>query len=187
MNELSTSERVVFNAVSLFLFIKYRFAKIEEQAPPIGSREVRKIRTSCGETRMIVYKPQKEKAQAPYPVLINLHAGGFVQGQPEQDDVFMRILADAVGCAVFNIDYKHAPKYKFPACLEEVYETIQWIIKNKNDLNIDPERIAIIGHSAGGNLSAAICMMAKERKEFKLVLQILNYPPLDIHKDPYLK
>ena len=136
---------------------------------------------------MIVYMPQKEKVRGPYPVLINLHAGGFVQGRPEQDDVFMRILVDAVGCAVFNIDYKLAPKYKFPANLEDVYETIQWIIKNKKELNIDPGRIAICGHSAGGNFSAAICMMAQERKEFKLVLQILDYPPLDIYKDPYLK
>jgi acetyl esterase len=186
-NDLSLSERFVLNGVCLFLFIKYRLVKMKEKAPPIGSREVRKIRTSSGETRMIVYMPQKEKAAGPYPVLVNLHAGGFVQGLPEQDDVFMRILVDAVGCAVFNIDYKLAPKYKFPTSQEGVYETIKWIIENKKELNIDPDRIAICGHSAGGNFSAAICMMAKERKEFKLVLQILDYPPLDIHKNPYLK
>lgn len=184
---LSFSERVVLNAVCFFLFLRYRLVKVKEKAPPIGSRQIRKIRTSCGETRMIVYTPLREKARGPFPVLINLHAGGFVQGRPEQDDVFMRILVDKIGCAVFNIDYKLAPKYKFPACLEDVYETIQWIIKNEKELNIDPKRIAICGHSAGGNLSAAICMMAKQRKEFKLVLQILDYPPLDIYKDPYLK
>jgi acetyl esterase len=187
MIRLSIYERIVFNAVRLFLFFRYQLVKVKEKAPPIGSRDVRKIRTSVGETRMIVYMPQKEKAPNPYPVLINLHAGGFVEGLPEQDDVFMRILVDAVGCAVFNIDYKLAPKYKFPTNLEDVYETIKWIIENKKELNIDPERTAICGHSAGGNFSAAICMMAKERKEFKLVLQILDYPPLDIHKSPYLK
>jgi acetyl esterase len=187
MNDLSISERIISTLVRLVLFFKYRLAKTEEKAPSIGSREVRKIRTSVGETCMIIYMPKKEKARGLYPVLVNLHAGGFVQGRPEQDEVFMRILVDEVGCAVFNIDYKLAPKYKFPACLEEVYETIQWIIKNKKELNIDPGRIAIIGQSSGGNLSAAICLMAKKKKEFKPVLQILNYPPLDIHKNPYLK
>jgi acetyl esterase len=187
MGELSVLEHIIFRAVRTFLFFRYRLVKTERKAPPIGSREVRKVRTSTGETRMIIYLPRKEKAQSPYPVLINLHAGGFVLGSPEQDDVFMRILVDAAGCVVFSIDYKLAPKYKFPTNLEGVYETIQWIINSKKDLNIDAERIAIGGHSAGGNLSAAICMMAKERKDFNPVLQILDYPPLDIHKDPFLK
>jgi acetyl esterase len=93
-------------------------------------------------------------------------------------------LADELGCLVVSIDYRLAPEYRFPVALEESYDVVKWAWEAAAELGIDRSRIALCGHSAGGNLAAGITLLARERREFSVCYQILDYPPLDLTRDP---
>jgi len=142
--------------------------------------------TSAGETRILVYKPKMGKDKF-LPVFVNIHGGGFIQGSAEDDDVWCRKIVDAVDCAVVNIDYHLAPEYGFPIALEECYNVVKWVHDQADENGFDAARIAVGGHSAGGNLSASLCLLARERQEFSFVYQVLNYPVLDFTADPFEK
>lgn len=88
---------------------------------------------------------------------------------------------------VINIDYRLAPEFPFPAGVHDAYDSVKYIHDNANKYCVDPCRMAIGGHSAGGNISTVVCMMAKRKGEFKLKCQILDYPPLDIFTSAYKK
>lgn len=153
---------------------------------PNVEREERLIETSLGNTRVITYRP-KRNTEGPLPVFVNMHGGGFVMGSAEMDDAWCPVIADRASCLVVNIDYHLAPEYKFPAALYECYDILKWLYENPNVLQVDKKRIAVGGHSAGGNLAAALCLLNKEREKIPLVKQILNYPLLDLATDPDLK
>jgi len=144
------------------------------------------IPTSAGDTPIVIYKPQKNN-DAPLPVFVNIHGGGFIQGSTQDDDGWCRTISAAVDCAVVSIGYRLAPEHKFPVALEECYDIVKWVHEQAGNQKFDPERIAVGGSSAGGNLAAALCLLAWERREFSLVYQVLNYPPLDFSADPELK
>jgi acetyl esterase len=148
--------------------------------------EERFVPTPVGDSRLLVYRPLRP-SQEPLPVYINFHGGGFILGSAEMDDVWCRVISDRADCIVVNVDYRLAPEHKFPTALEEGYGVIKWMYNQPEKLGINRERIAVGGHSAGGNLTAAICLLARERNEFPIVLQILDYPPLDLATDPDAK
>jgi acetyl esterase len=149
----------------------------------VGTFRDKVIKTSVGDTRLLIYYPAN-KIKDKLPVFINLHGGGFVGGVPEVDDIYCRKISDIVNCLVVNVDYALAPEHKFPAAIEECYDIAKWLHENPEQLSIDPQRIAIGGHSAGGNLAAAVCLLAKERKEFSIKYQIIDYAPLDLVTEP---
>nr|WP_225983680.1 MULTISPECIES: alpha/beta hydrolase [Bacillaceae] len=153
---------------------------------PNVEREERLIETNLGNTRVITYRPNRN-TEGPLPVFVNMHGGGFVMGSAELDDAWCPVIADRASCLVVNIDYHLAPEYKFPAAIYECYDILKWLYENPNVLQVDNKRIAVGGHSAGGNLAAALCLLNKEREQIPLVKQILNYPPLDLATDPDLK
>jgi acetyl esterase len=88
---------------------------------------------------------------------------------------------------ILSIDYSLAPEAMFPVALNECYAVIKYAKQHAIELDIDPEHMGVGGHSAGGNFSAAICLLDAERRELGLKCLILDYPPLDIWTDPYLK
>ncbi len=153
---------------------------------PDVEREERLIETGVGNTRVIIYRP-KHEIEGPLPVFVNMHGGGFVMGSAELDDAWCPVIAERARCLVVNIDYHLAPEYKFPTALYECYDILKWIYENHSILQVDNKRIAVGGHSAGGNLAAALCLLNKEKEQIPLVKQILNYPPLDLATDPDLK
>ena len=146
--------------------------------------ETHTIQTSAGRTRLLVYRPEAP-TEGLCPVFVNIHGGGFVQGRAEDDGVYCQRIADAVGCAVASLDYHLSPEYKFPVALEECYESVRWVHDQAAGLGLDAARIAIGGHSAGGNLTAVICLLARDRGEFPVLFQVLDYPTLDMSLDPY--
>lgn len=166
------------------------FKASQDKAPreivPVGSVTQSIVATSAGDTSVLVYRPHKTP-ETPVPVFVNIHGGGFVMGSADDDDVWSRKIVNAVECVVVNIDYHLAPEHKFPVALEECYDVVRWVYNNAAELNIDPARIAVGGHSAGGNLTAAICLLAKDRGEFPIRYQVLDYPPLDLSIDPYTR
>ncbi len=84
-----------------------------------------------------------------------------------------------VGCVVVSVGYHLAPEHKFPIPLEDCYAATTWIVEHSAELAIDPERVAVGGGSAGGNLAAAVSLMARDRGEPKLLLQVLDGPATD--------
>jgi acetyl esterase len=159
--------------------------KLFENIPSNTYRE-KIISLSGVETRVMVYYPPTEQTEM-LPVFVNLHGGGFVVGFAEGDDIFCRLLANEARCVVVNLDYLLAPENPFPGALEECYRLMKWMWKNPSELKIDPRRMGIGGHSAGGNLAASVCLLAKERKEFPIKCQIIDYAPLNLATSPKLK
>ncbi len=123
----------------------------------------------------------------PRPVHINIHGGGFYYGHSEDDDLYCaRIAAETEGIVV-DIDYALTPMHPFPAAFEQCYAVARWVFQNSGELGVDPEQISMGGQSAGGNLTAAIAIKAVETGDFKLRMQILEYPALDFVTDPVKK
>jgi acetyl esterase len=153
---------------------------------PLKTYVEKNIIISGRKTRFMVYYPSMKKNET-LPVFVNLHGGGFVLGFAEVDDVYCKLLTEEVHCIVVNMDYVLAPENKFPAALEECYQLMKWIYKNPGELGCDPQRLGIGGHSAGGNLAASVCLLAKERNEFAIKCQIIDYAVLDLATSPKAK
>jgi acetyl esterase len=139
--------------------------------------EQRVVPTAHGPAAITCYWP---KATGPLPVYINFHGGGFIIGFPGQDDRLCRYLAHHGPCVVINVDYTLAPKHPFPAAVLQCYEVVKWVHSHAQDLGYDANRLAVGGHSAGGSIAAALALLARERQEFPLVLQLLDYPSLNL-------
>jgi acetyl esterase len=138
--------------------------------------------TSRGRVRTLWYGDSPK----PQPLFVDLHGGGFVLGGPEMDHKMNVSIAKGANCKVVSIDYPKAPKSPYPFALEAVIEVVQAIARNFQTYGIDPEKIGIGGHSAGANLSTAICLKP-EGRALRFRFQILDYPPLDLFTTPYEK
>ena len=117
-----------------------------------------------------IYSPEEE---GEYPVLLFFHGGGWVTGNIDSYSKVCANMAKKTNHKVVSVDYRLAPEHPFPAGLEDCYEVAKAFILNKE---INDKEVTIIGDSAGGNLAAALSLLARERKEFKVKRQILIYP-----------
>lgn len=113
------------------------------------------------------------------PVLLFYHGGGWVTESVENYDRVCARMSQATGQIVASVEYRLAPEHRFPIGLEDCYAAAKALYTNRFLLNTDPDQITIIGDSAGGNLAAAVCMMARDRGEFIPRRQILIYPALN--------
>jgi len=129
------------------------------------------------QVRLRIYKP--ETTPAPTPVLLWMHGGGYVIGRPEQDDASCVQYVRDLGITVVSVDYRCGPKHPFPAGLDDCHAALTWIASHAQELNIDANRIAVGGNSAGSGLAAALAQLAHDRQEIKLAFQLLIYPMLD--------
>ena len=113
-----------------------------------------------------------------FPVLLFFHGGGWVT---ESVDTYNRVCArmsQSTGHIVVSVEYRLAPEYRFPTALMDCYAAAKALYTNKLILNTDPRKITIMGDSAGGNLAAAVALMARDNGEFQVYRQILIYPAL---------
>jgi len=138
------------------------------------------LETEAGRVRALAYRMDEAER---LPLFVNMHGGGFILGNPEMDDPYMPRVAAEANVKIINVDYALAPERPFPQGLEEAYAVVKYAGAHADELGIDPARIAVGGHSAGGNLSAAVCLLNAERKELDIKCVILDYPPLDIYTD----
>lgn len=115
--------------------------------------------------------------------VINFHGGGWVLGSIASDEARCLQLARMTGCIVVSVEYRLAPEHPFPAPLEDCYAATRWVADNAAALGIDPGRIAVMGASAGGNLAAAVAMLARERGGPVIAYQLLVYPVCDVAMD----
>ncbi|HTS77481.1 MAG TPA: alpha/beta hydrolase [Bryobacteraceae bacterium] len=135
------------------------------------------IPSPAGKIPARIYTPA---IPAPAPALIYFHGGGWVLGDRDSHDGVCRQLANTIPCVAISVDYRLAPEAKFPAAVDDSYAAVEWIAANAASLGIDPNRIAVGGDSAGGNLSAVACQLARDRKGPRLLYQLLIYPATDM-------
>jgi len=121
------------------------------------------------------------------PVFFDLHGGGFVLGTADMDETMSMEIHKQVGCKVISIDYSKAPEFPYPAAVNQVYAVVKHVYEHAEKYSVERTKMAIGGHSAGGNLSAVTCMKAKKDRRFQFVCQILDYPPLDLATSPLEK
>lgn len=120
-----------------------------------------------------VYTPEGE---GPHPALVYYHGGGWVIGNLNTHDAFCRSVTNQAHCVVIAVDYSLSPEAKFPVAVEDSYLAAKWVNEHALELNIDPERIAVGGDSAGGNLATVVSYLARERKSPSIMYQLLIYP-----------
>ena len=126
-------------------------------------------------------KAEKEEMSGTghHPVLLFIHGGGWVTESVDNYERICARMANATEHIVVSVEYRLAPEYPFPNGLEDCYAVAGALFQNRFALNVDPYQITIIGDSAGGNLSAALCLMARDRGEFMPRRQILIYPAVN--------
>lgn len=124
-----------------------------------------------------VYSPKKIGNKL--PCFYWIHGGGTISGLPEQDEPVASSIAMAASCVVVSVNYRLAPENPYPAPLNDCYEGIEYVYNNPKLFNIDPDRIAVGGGSAGGLLSTSCAILAREKKGPKIIHQSLAYPMLD--------
>ena len=127
--------------------------------------------------RMIVLDPAPERSAK--PAILHLHGGGLVVGKPEVAMQELQRLSAELGVVVVSVDYRLAPEHPFPAGLNDAYAALAWLHGSAKELGIDPQRIAVMGESAGAGLAAAVSLRARDRKELPIRFQLLRYPMLD--------
>ncbi len=130
-----------------------------------------------GEIPIQVYTPE---GRAPFPALVFFHGGGWVIGNLNTHDSICRALANGAKCVIISVDYRLAPEHKFPAAVEDAYAAVQWVVDNSDRLQIDPNRIAVGGDSAGGNLATVVSLIARDEGGPPLIFQLLVYPCTDL-------
>lgn len=123
------------------------------------------------------------------PIIVFFHGGGWVVGGIATHDHYCRELANASQMMVVSVDYRLAPEHRYPAAAEDAYVATKWVAENAEQLGGDPQRIAVAGDSAGGNLAAVVALMARDRGGPKLSAQLLIYPITDhnFDTDSYLR
>ncbi|MEK2478914.1 alpha/beta hydrolase [Streptomyces noursei] len=113
------------------------------------------------------------------PGVLYLHGGGFVYGELDGPSPMAREACVAAGAVVVNVHYRLAPEHRYPAGVEDCYAALEWMAAHAGELGLDADRIAVTGASAGGGLSAAVCLMARDRRGPRIVWQGLLIPCLD--------
>ena len=130
-----------------------------------------------GEITVRIYTPF---GQGPFPAHLYLHGGGFWLGRPDHFDSNCQATADGAGCVVVSVDYRLAPEHKFPTAPEDCYAALLWLVDHAAELDVDPTRVSVGGGSAGGNLTAVVALMARDRNGPELVFQLLEIPVTDL-------
>lgn len=126
------------------------------------------------------YYPRSIEKDINKPALIFIHGGGWIGGTTYVVENFCKLIAEKANCVVFNVDYSLAPEKPFPNGLNDCYIAIKHIYDNFNNYGIDANRIAVAGDSAGGNYTAAVSLMARDKGIPMIALQILIYPCIAI-------
>jgi acetyl esterase/lipase len=129
--------------------------------------------------RVRLYTPFGE---APHPAFLHIHGGGFIHGSIDwvYNDAKCAHICLAAACVVATVEYRLAPEFPFPTAPEDCYAALQWLVDHADEAGIDPERVAVGGESAGGNLAAVVALMARDRGGPPLSLQLLEVPVTDM-------
>jgi acetyl esterase len=130
-----------------------------------------------GRTNIRVVRPAG--ATGVLPVVIYTHGGGWVLGDKQTHDRLVRELAVGADAVIVFVDYDRAPEARFPTAIEQAYAVAKYVVEHAEEFGADPTRLVIAGDSVGGNMTAALALMAKTRNGPKIAAQLLFYPVTD--------
>lgn len=142
----------------------------------VGGIDDRTLLGPRGDIPVRTYMPE---GAGPFPLLMYYHGGGFVLGNLETHDALCRSLCNRAECVVVAVDYRLAPEHKYPAAPEDCYAATLWAQKHAAELNGMGDRLAVAGDSAGGNMAAVVCLMARDLGAPHISHQLLLYPVTD--------
>ena len=155
------------------------------QAQPIEKPDVDEkwitVPAPVGDVRVRIVKPVGSTGAL--PAILYIHGGGWVLGNAGTHDRLVRDLAIGVDAAVVFVEYDRSPEARYPVAIEQAYATAQWITSHGAEEGIDATRIAVAGDSVGGNMAAAVAIMAKQRGDVTFCHQSLFYPVTDAAQD----
>jgi acetyl esterase len=143
-------------------------AHVEDRSFPVGPK---------GSVAVRIVRPSRPNGAL--PAVVYFHGGGWVLGDLHTHNRLIRELANGACAALVFVDYSRAPECRFPTALEEAYAATRYVAKHAAALELDDSRLAIAGDSAGGNLAAAVSLLAKERRGPRIDFQLLFYPVTD--------
>lgn len=129
-----------------------------------------------------VYRPRDTHGEV-LPALLYLHGGGFVLGSVDTHDPLTRRIADAARCVVASVEYRLAPEHPFPAAVDDTCDAWRWLCANADALGVDPQRLAVGGDSAGGNLACVLSQTTTAGSEPSPCLQLLIYPSVTSRRE----
>lgn len=127
-----------------------------------------------GNVKLRIFRPKDSAGQL--PVVMYFHGGGWVLGDADTYDYYMRELTHGTGAAVVFVEYSRSPEARYPVALEECYAATKWVAEHGSELGLIGSQIAVAGDSAGGNLAAAVCLLAAKRGGPEIAAQALLYP-----------
>ena len=145
--------------------------------PDIASVVDEIIPSSAGGIRIRIFRPVDD--DRPIPAIVFFHGGGWVFGTIDTHDAACRALANAAEATVISVDYRLAPEHPYPAAVDDAVAATEWIVENATELNIDADKTAVCGDSAGGNLAAIVAQHFRT-DGLALVAQLLVYPLTDL-------
>ncbi len=140
-------------------------ADIEDRVLPVGPQ---------GHVSIRIVRPKDVKETL--PAIMYFHGGGWVLGDQDTHDRLIREIANGAGAAVVFVNYTPSPEAQYPVPIEEAYAATQWVAEHGREINVDSSRLAVVGDSVGGNMAAAVTLLAKERGGPSIRLQVLFYP-----------
>ncbi len=153
------------------------FKALQGPLVQVASVRDRTVPGPAGALPIRIYTPNG----SPRGVLVYFHGGGWVIGNIEIADAPCRALADAAGCVVVSAQYRLAPESAYPAAPEDCYAVTSWVAEHQAELVAEPAGIVVSGDSAGGNLAAAVALMARDRGGPEIAFQALIYPATDLN------
>jgi acetyl esterase len=159
--------RKMFNAPILPIEKRVQVYSVEDRTVPIVEADI----------PVRIYTPREADS---YPILMYFHGGAFFSGNLESHDEVVRPICMESGYKVIAVDYRLAPEFPFPTPLEDCYNVTKWATEHQEELKWDGKNLAVAGDSSGGNLVAAVSLLARDKKEFTITKQVLFYPSLDL-------
>lgn len=151
------------------------------QASPSGLLPVDEewitVPAAVGDVRVRLIRPAG--ATGLLPVIVYMHGGGWILGNAATHDRLVRELAVGARAALAFVEYPNSPEARYPVAIEQGYATAQWIVAHGAEKNLDASRMAVAGESVGGDMTAALALMAKDRGDVTFVHQSMYYPVTD--------
>jgi acetyl esterase/lipase len=127
----------------------------------------------------LAYRLYRPATDGPHPIVVYFHGGGWVLGSADSDDPFCRDICVRSDAIVVSVDYRHAPEARFPAAVDDAFAAVRWIAAHAAALGGQPHRLAVSGWSAGGNLAAVVCQLARDAGGPAIAGQVLITPATD--------
>ncbi|MBW8480738.1 alpha/beta hydrolase [Actinomadura parmotrematis] len=152
---------------------------VQDGDVPVPAADVRDLTIAgpAGDVPIRVFRPAGTTGRL--PVLLYTHGAGWVFGNAHTHDRLVRELTVRAGAATVFVDYDLSPEARYPAALEQVYAALEWIAEEGAEHDLDGTRIAVAGDSVGGNMTAALTLLAKRRGGPSIAAQLLYYPVTD--------